>query len=209
MRRVPLQNQMHSKSIQNLIKTFSKLPSIGPRQASRMAFSVIKWPEEEVEKFAQNLIDLKKNIKICKSCFASFEMSDSDICKICSNPQRLQNIICAVEKEMEMNQIENSGFFKGVYHIIGNVDIMDKKTTPPTVRKLIEKITDLKKDFEEVEIVLATNPTAEGDALAEYLKQKTAPLGVKTSFLGRGLATGGELEYLDRETIASAFLNRK
>lgn len=200
---------MHSKSIQNLIKTFSKLPAIGPRQASRMAFAVIKWPEEEVQKFAQNLIDLKKNIKICKSCFASFEMSDLDICKICSHPQRLQNIICAVEKETEMNQIENAGFFNGVYHITGNIDILDKKIIPLSVQKLIEKITDLKKNFQEVELVLATNPTAEGDALAEYLKQKVSPIGVKISFLGRGLATGGELEYLDRETISNAFLNRK
>lgn len=202
-------NLMHSKSIKNLINTFSKLPSIGPRQASRIVFALIKWPEDEVEKFAQSLAELKKNVTFCASCFASFERSDSNVCKICSGPQRLKNTICVLEKDIEMSQIENAGFFNGVYHIVGNIDILNKKIVPTTVQKLIERIEALKNDHKEIEIVLATNPSAEGDATAIYLKQKIDPLGVKITFLGRGLSTGGELEYLDRETITNAFQNRK
>jgi len=199
---------MFSRSIQNLIDSLAKLPSIGPRQAARIVFYILKKPEV-AEKIAQDLLNMKKNVRLCKECFLSYEDKNDELCHICQNTSRKKNIICVLEKELEIDNIEKTGIFQGVYHIVGeNLDILKKEETPKSIKRLLERIEALKKDGVEAEIIIATNPTTEGDAMMMYLERKLKPLDVKITKLGRGLATGGELEYADSETITSAFSNR-
>ena len=206
---------MYSKPIKNLIDDFSKLPSIGPRQATRIVFSLLKKQDDFVKKFALDLIDLKKNIKLCSDCFLSYENEEGKmLCHICSNPKREKTTICVIQKEIEVENIEKTGLFNGVYHIIGeDINILEKDNSPLSLTKLIEKIEKLKIYKNEsgdrnIEVILATNPTTEGDSVLMYLTQKLRPLNIKISSLGRGLSSGGELEYTDQTTLSHAFKNR-
>jgi len=205
---------MYSKPIKNLIDDFAKLPSIGPRQAARIVFSLLSKQGDFIDKFSSDLLEFKNNIKLCQNCFLSYENKEEEICHICKNPKRKKTIICVIQKEIEVANIEKTGLFNGVYHIIGeNMDIFDKNLNPPSIKKLLERINNLKNklkenEHEKIEIILATNPTTEGDAILMYLEQKLRPLNIKISSLGRGLSSGGELEYTDQETLSHAFRNR-
>jgi len=201
---------MYSKPIKNLIDDFAKLPSIGPRQATRIVFSLLKKQDDLVRKFAQDLIELKKNIKLCQECFLSYENEEGKTtCHICSNPKRDKNTICVIQKEIEVENIEKTGMFNGVYHLVGeDVNVLEKGSIPFSVKKLLERIKNSKDGSENIEIILATNPTTEGDSVMMYLKELLKPLDVKVSSLGRGLASGGELEYADQNTLSHAFKNR-
>jgi len=202
---------MYPKQIKNLIEDFTKLPSIGPRQATRMAFSLLKKPESFIKKFTDDLNAIKNEIAFCSECFLTHEKRENEIsCVFCLNPKRDKNLICVIQKELEVSNIEKSGVFNGVYHVLGeDVDIMDKEDMPLRIKSLLEKISSKSMDGKEkVELILATNPTTEGDVLLMYLKQKLEPLNVKISTLGRGLSSGGELEYADQNTITHAFKNR-
>jgi recombination protein RecR len=206
---------MYSKPIKNLIDDFAKLPSIGPRQATRIVFSLLKKQGDFVQKFSSDLLNLKKNIKLCQNCFLSYENENGKTtCHICSNPKREKTTICIIQKEIEVANIERTGLFNGMYHIIGeDINIFESNITSLSIKKLIEKINNLKNQLDEsdhkkIEIILATNPTTEGDAVLMYLEQKLLPLNIKLSSLGRGLSSGGELEYTDQNTLSHAFKNR-
>jgi len=206
---------MYSKPIKNLIDDFAKLPSIGPRQATRIVFSLLKKQDDFVRKFALDLIDLKKNIKLCSICFLSYENTEGKThCHICSNQQRDKTTICVIQKEIEVENIEKTGLFKGVYHVIGeDINVLEKDINPLSIAKLLEKINKLKLEPGEnvnknIEVILATNPTTEGDSVLLYLEQQLRPLNIKVSSLGRGLSSGGELEYTDQNTLSHAFKNR-
>ncbi len=207
---------MISKSIQNAIERLAKLPGIGPRHAARIAFYLLKESKKEVENFADHLKALKERVRTCPVCFLSFEpvRQDQKACDICTNLKRSKTAICVVEKETDVEAIEKTGLFKGVYHVVGeNVDTLDK-TTSASVKRLLDRIAYIKKQLTakkqpEMEVILATNATTEGEALSSYLKKLIKPLGVNISRLGRGLSSGTELEYADQHTLASAFENRK
>ncbi len=203
---------MYSKSIQNLIESLSKLPSIGPRQASRIVFYLLKKPDDEIKSFSENLLSLKQNVKLCPECFLSYEADGAKKgCDICLSHKRLKTKICVLQKEVEINNIENTGIFDGVYHIIGeDINMLnDEKQTETSIKKLIERIKNLKNQNQnDIEVILATNPTTEGTAMLMYLNQKLKPLDIKITVLGRGLSSGNELEYADQETINNAFLGR-
>ena len=204
---------MYSPSIQKLIKAFSKLPTVGPRTASRFVFHLINCPEREREEMLQLLKELKGKVKTCSFCSKTFEPKKNDqaLCPICSDKNRNQKKICVVEKEIDLGAIEKTGQFKGLYFILGSLTSAlekeaDKQKREKRLRRLIERI---KKDGIE-EIILALNPTTDGQNTVLWLKRQLGASGVKKiSQLARGLPVGGELEYADEETLTSAIKGRK
>lgn len=164
---------------------------------------------------ARDITVLKEKIALCPVCLAGFEKeNDTKTCAICADAKRIKTTLCVVERESDIDPIEKTGIFKGTYHVIGeNVDVLEK-TTLASVTQLLDRIAYIKKQLPQekqknMEIVLAMNATVEGDALALYLTKLIAPLEVAVHRLGRGLASGAELEYADQQTLINALENRK
>jgi len=204
---------MESPSIRKLIDLFSNFPTVGPRTASRFVSYLIDLNNEEVEEIIKALSSLKKNVKICQLCFKPFEPSagsgqNLEICEICSSPVRDKSLLCIVAKETDLIPIEKTKKYQGLYFVLGGTISRLRKEDIQKLRtkELEERI---KKDSLIQEIILATNPNSEGEATALYLERILKPFGKKITRLGRGLPTGGELEYADGETLSSALENRK
>lgn len=191
-------------SIQKLIKQFSKFPTVGPRTAARFVFYLLRLPKQEIENLIKAISDLQESIKICRFCFKSFE-GEGEACEICSNPGRDNGLLCVVEKEVDLLSIEKTGKYRGLYFILGS---LISHFGEEAAKEL--PIANLKQRVQQDcrEIILAVNPTVEGEATALYLKKILQPLGKKISQLGRGLPIGGELEYADEETLSSALQRR-
>jgi len=210
---------MFSSVIEKLIKIFSKFPTIGPRTASRFVFYLIKMPKEEFDDFIETLKTLKSSIKLCLFCFNPFENSENNnLCPICRNPSRDKTMLCIVEKENDLISIEKTKKYQGLYFILGGTVSRFKKEDMEKIRinQLLKRIENPeefgldKTRFEE--IIIATNPTVEGEATALFLERKLSKLrkqGLKITRLGKGLPVGGELEYADEETLKNAFEGRK
>jgi len=198
---------MYPNSIKNLVEILSQLPSIGKRQALRLVFYLIRNKEIR-RQFLLKLTELEKNVKTCNQCFLPFENS-GNLCNICSNPSRSQDIICIVEKETDVFSIEQTNFFKGTYHILGHLIDPSNIESYNTIRlDILEKrIKKLPHHLAE-EILIAVNPTTEGDLTAMYLERKLKNLAKKITRIGRGLPTGGEIEFADEETLKNALFNR-
>ncbi|XOB41717.1 MAG: recombination mediator RecR [Candidatus Nealsonbacteria bacterium] len=228
---------MYPKSIQKLIDIFSKFPTVGPRTAARFVFYLIKKPEKEINDLIKSISNLKESVKICSFCFNSFEIGTREIsppaeaatvlCPICQDASRDRTLVCVIEKETDLISIEKIKKYKGLYFILGGMvsklrkeDI--KKATLQGVshfvpyrriKELEERIKNPrtfglpKTDFKE--IIIAINPTEEGEATALYLERFLKPLNKKITRLGRGLPVGGELEYADEETLSSALESRR
>ncbi len=201
---------MLSPSIEQLIKIFSRFPTIGPKTASRFAFYLMEASDEEIENLIQAIENLKKKIKICPLCFRAFENGSLELCSICENPARKKDLLCVVEKEIDLEAIEKTGVFKGLYFILGAVlPVLKKEKEPnPLEEKVALLFERVSKDGIE-EIVLALNPTLEGQNTVLWLKRKLEPLAIKITQLAKGMPLGGELEYADEETITSALEGRK
>lgn len=208
---------MYPQSIQKLIDRFSKFPTIGPRTAARFVFYLIGLPKKEIEELISLISDLKKKVLRCKFCFFPFE-NGGNLCKVCSDPTRDRSILCIVEKEQDLISIEKTKKYNGLYFILGgNVSTLKKEEIKKLrIKELKERILNPRKfgilETSPIlfkEIILATNPTTEGEATALYLERFLKPLNIKISRLGRGMPIGGELEYADEETIRSALEGRK
>jgi len=205
---------MYPHSIQKLIDLFSKLPTVGPRTASRFVFYLVGKSKEDVDKLVAAILDLKKNVKLCKLCFNPFE-GEGELCEICSNPARDKSLLCIIEKETDLLVIEKTKKYKGLYFILGGQVSTFKKADIEKLRT--KELEERVKNHPEIkEIIIATNPTTEGEATALYLERLLKPLNlpagrqvIKTTRLGRGLPVGGELEYADEETLGSALEGRK
>jgi len=192
---------MFPKSFQKLINHFSSLPSIGPKLAERLVLYLWKQDEKKLEDFGEDLKALKKNIKFCKNCF---NIAENDLCDICSDKKRDQGLLCVVEEPLDIIALEKTKKFTGIYHVLGGV------ITAQNNQEL--KINELKNRLKKGnirEVILATNPTTEGEATALYLARFIKPLEIKTSRLARGLPTGGDIEYADEATLAGAIEGRK
>jgi recombination protein RecR len=201
---------MYSPTIQKLIELFSKFPTVGPRTAARFVFYLTRLPKEKVDELLKAIEELKTKIKICPLCFNSFEGTE-ELCPICQDPRRDKNIICLVEKEVDLEAIEKTGKFKGLYFVLGGtISGLEKEKEKERIEERVEKLENRIKENSEIkELILALNPTTEGQSTALWLQRKLKNLGIKITQLGRGLPVGGELEYADEETLSSALESRK
>jgi recombination protein RecR len=197
---------MYPKTIQRLIEIFSKFPTVGQRTATRFVFYLIKRDKKEIEELSKAILDLKEKIKFCKSCFKPFE-GEGEICEICSDKTRDRSLLCLVEKETDLEAIEKTKKYKGLYFVLGGPVSAIKKEELKKLR--IKELEERLKDKRIKEIIIATSLTTEGEALALFLERKLKNSGKKITKLGRGLPTGGELEYADEETLSSALESRR
>ena len=194
----------YSPSIEKLIESFEKLPSIGNKTAARLAFYMLDRPDEEVKEFVSAIINAKKNLKYCSKCF---NISDTDPCTICSNPKRDESIICVVEDVKDVVAMERTHEFKGVYHVLhGSISPMNG--IGPDEIKIKELLSRLM-EGKVKEVILATNPRVEGEATAMYISKLIKPLGIKTTRIAHGIPVGGDLEYTDEITLSKALEGRR
>ena len=193
----------YSPSIEKLIESFEKLPSIGNKTAVRLAFYMINAPESVSEEFIKSIQDAKKNLKFCSKCY---QLSDTDPCSICGDPKRDQSKICVVEDVKDVIAIEKIHEYKGLYHVLhGCISPMDG--VGPDDIKIKELLSRLMSG-EVKEVILATNPKVEGEATAMYISKLIKPMGIKTTRLAHGIPVGGDLEYTDEFTLGKAFEGR-
>jgi recombination protein RecR len=200
---------MLPQPLKNLIEQLSKLPEIGPRAATRLAFFMLNQPESYLKNLAKAIEELKLKTKICKNCF---NLTSNTICSICQDTKREKSIICVVEDILDIIPIERTRRYAGTYHILGGLIAPVEGLTPDKLRikELTERIKQLQKNSKAaIEIILALNPTTEGDTTALYLERTLKPLGIKITRLGRGLSTGSDLEYTDETTLINALIGRR
>ena len=194
----------YSPSIEKLIQSFEKLPSIGNKTAARLAFYILNASEEETNEFVSSIINAKKNLKYCTMCY---NLSDTDPCSICGNPKRDQSQICVVEDVRDIIAMERTHEFKGVYHVLhGSISPMNG--IGPDDIKIKELLARLM-DGQVKEVILATNPRVEGEATAMYLSKLIKPLGVSVTRIAHGIPVGGDLEYTDEITLTKALEGRR
>lgn len=192
-----------SPSIEKLIESFEKLPSIGNKTAIRLAFYMLNTSEEQANEFVKSIQDARKNLKFCSKCF---NISDTDPCEICSNAKRDQSQICVVEDVKDVIAIEKIHEFKGLYHVLhGTISPMDG-IGPDDIR--IKELLSRLMDGTVKEVILATNPKVEGEATAMYISKLVKPMGVKVTRLAHGIPVGGDLEYTDEFTLGKALEGR-
>ena len=194
----------YSEPIDRLINEFSKLPGVGRKTAQRLAFHVINMSENDVMGLSKALIDVKQEIKYCSVCC---NISDSDICPICSNNHRDSSTICVVEDPRDVAAMERTKDFNGKYHVLNGV-ISPLDGVGPEMLNIKELIGRLGDGIVK-EIIMATNPTIEGEATAMYISRLVKPMGIKVTRIAHGLPVGGDLEYADDVTISKALEGRR
>lgn len=195
---------MYAESIDNLITELSKLPGIGPKTAQRLAFHILKGPASEATKLAEAIARAKEVMRFCKVCY---NITDKEICAICSDPQRDEAMLIIVEEPKDIISIEKTGEYKGKYHVLqGAISPIDG-VGPEELR--IKELLDRLKNSSVKEIILATNPNVEGEATAMYVARLLKPLGLKVTRIASGLPVGADLEYADEVTLSRALEGRK
>ncbi len=196
----------YPKPLARLVGEFEKLPGIGPKSAQRLAFYVMRLPEEETRALAEALTTIKASIRFCRLCH---NYSEGEICDICADSRRDHTRICAVAEPRDLIAMEKTGEFKGVYHVLQGVisplnGIMPDKLR---IKELEQRVGEAKPPIEEV--ILATNPTVEGDTTSMYIAQRLKPLGVKVTRIAHGMPVGGDLDYADQATLIQAYEYRR
>jgi recombination protein RecR len=197
-------NQLYSsKLLENAVNEFSKLPGIGMKTALRLALYLLKQDEDSVRQFGQAMIQLRSEVRYCRECH---NLSDTDVCEICSNTRRDHSIVCVVETVRDVMSIENTMQYQGVYHVLGGIISPMDGIGPAdlTIESLEQKVASGKAS----EIILALSATMEGDTTNFYIYRKVKHLPVIVSTLARGLAVGDELEYADQVTLGRSIVNR-
>ncbi len=194
----------YSPSIEKLIESFEKLPSIGHKTATRLAFHMLNLNEESTKEFINSIIEAKKNLKYCSKCF---NITETDPCPICSSPKRDQSTICVVEDVKDVVAMEKTHEFKGVYHVLhGSISPMNG-IGPDDIK--IKELLERLRDTDVKEIIIATNPRVEGEATAIYLSKLIKPIGIKVTRIAHGIPVGGDLEYTDEVTLSKALEGRR
>lgn len=191
------------KPVQNLIEAFERLPGIGPKTAQRLTYYLLHAPKEEAEILAKSALEMKEKTILCSICF---NIGEKDPCQICDDTSRDQEVIAIVEDPLDVLALEKSGY-KGLYHVLHGV-IAPMDNIGPEQLHIKELLPRLKNEKIK-EIILATNPTMEGEATAMYIQRLISPLGIKITRLARGLPVGGDLEYADETTLSRALEGRK
>ena len=197
---------MLPKSVQNLIDELSRLPGIGPKSAARLAFYLLSKPDTEVKGLGTAFLKLSENLKNCRKCF---NVSEDEICKICSDSRRDSKIIAVVEEPLDVIALEKSAGFVGLYHVLGGSISPIDGIGPEQLR--IKSLIDRLIDGEIIEIILATNPDFEGEATAVYIKDQINQnnIEIKVTRIARGLPVGGDLEYADEVTLKRSLEGRR
>lgn len=187
-----------------LAEQFAKLPGIGKKSAMRLAFHILNSSEADAQKFADAIINAKKLVKYCKVCQ---NITDTEVCSVCSNPKRDTSVICVTESPKDVISIEKTGEYHGLYHVLhGAISPMDN--IGPQDIKIPELLSRLN-DENIKEVIMATNPTIEGEATAMYIARLIKPLGIKVTRIAHGIPVGGDLEYADEITLTRAMEGRR
>ncbi len=191
-----------SKALDELIEAFSSLPGIGKKSAARLAFHLLKKPLEDSEEIAKRIINARRKLKACSVCG---NLAEVDLCDICADKSRSKSLICVVEEPSDVSAIESTNEFRGSYHVLGGVLSPLDGIGPENLN-----IDSLKSRLKEgiAEIILATNPSTEGEATATYLTSVLKRKGIRITRIARGLPAGGSLEFADKTTLARALENR-
>ena len=192
--------------VQNLVDAFSRLPGIGPKTASRLTFYLLRAPEDLALSLSQALVSIKADTGLCEVCF-NITRKDRPICEVCSSELRDRQVLCVVEEPLDVLAIEKTAGYNGLYHVLHGVLSPIEGIGPEDlkIKELYERLQA--NDF--LEVILATNPSMEGDATAMYLHEHIAPIGIRVTRLARGLPVGGDLEYADQNTLLRALSGRQ
>jgi recombination protein RecR len=195
---------VYTETLNKLIEEFGKLPGIGPKTAERLAFHILKAEAPEALALADAIRDVKTRIKRCRTCW---NLSEADVCQICSDPRRDKSLICVVEQPRDVISLEKTGACKWLYHVLGGhiAPLEGVEAGDLTIRQLVERV----RAGGVREIVMATNPNLEGDGTSLYISSLLRPLGVKITRLARGLPSGGTIEYASGKILTDAILGRQ
>lgn len=189
--------------IENLIEELTKLPGIGRKTAQRLAFYILSMPDEEAKSIGRAIIEVKEKARFCRECF---NITDSELCEICSNPSRDKRKLCVVEEPSNISVLERTGVFKGLYHVLlGNISPLDGGNTDSVrLKELLERVTS---GVEEV--IIATNPNTRGELTAQYIRELLKPYPVKVTRIAYGLPMGSDIEFADEVTLGKALEGRR
>jgi recombination protein RecR len=194
----------YPRSLAKLIEELERLPSIGPKSAQRLALHLLRCPPEQVRTLASVLLEVLQQVKRCSICF---NYTEEDPCALCQDPRRDASLMCVVADPRDMIAIENTGEYRGRYHVLGGLISPMDGVMPEDLR--VKELLARLQDQPVQEIILALNPIAEGDVTAIYIARLVRPLGIRTTRLALGLPVGGDLDYVDQVTIARALEGRR
>jgi recombination protein RecR len=193
-----------AEPVSRLINEFSKLPGIGPKSAARLAYFILRGSKDEALALADAIVDVKERIGLCSSCF---NISESDPCPICTDPQRDRSVVCVVEEPLDVIALDRTGEYRGLYHVLhGAISPVDG-IGPDQIR--VRELIDRVREGQLEEVILATNPNIEGDATAMYIARQLVQFGVTVTRPASGLPVGGDLEYADEVTLGRALSGRR
>lgn len=195
---------MYEGPIQDLVDELSRLPGVGPKSAQRLAFHLVKAPQEEAVRLAQAIVRAKERIAFCRDCG---NVAEEELCRICANGARDATVICVVEEPKDVATIERSGVMKGRYHVLGGAISPLDGVGPEDLR--VQELLDRVERDGVTEVIIATNPNLEGNATAMYVAALLRPVGVRVTRLASGLPVGGDLEYADEVTLSQALEGRR
>jgi recombination protein RecR len=194
----------YAKPLARLVGELEKLPGIGPKSAQRLAFYLLRIPDDEARQLAESIIEVKERIGTCRVCF---NFTDQPVCDVCRSDRRDRSVLCVIAEPRDLMAMERTNEFTGEYHVLGGVISPMEGIGPEMlrVRELIERL----QDGQVREVILATNPTVEGDTTAMYLARLIKPFGVKVSKIAFGLPVGGDMDYADQATLIQALEGRR
>ncbi len=192
-----------AQPISRLIQELTKLPGIGEKTASRLAMHLLRTSKEDAQGLAKAILEVKENIRFCSRCF---NLTDEEPCRICQDPKRNQEVVCVVSNPEDLLALERSGGFRGLYHVLQGVLSPLEGIGPDDLR--VEELLSRLKGGEIKEVIVATNPSVEGEATAQYLSHVVKPLGVRVTRIARGVPMGGDLQYIDEITLNKSLENR-
>ena len=195
---------MYEGIVQDLIDALSRLPGVGPKSAQRIAFYLVQTEDEQAKELARILLEVKEKVRFCSVCG---NVSEHEFCNICRDPRRTKEAICVVEESKDVQAIEKTREFRGLYHVLGGAISPIDGIGPENLR--IKELMARLNDPEIKEVIIATDPNLEGEATATYLTRMLVPLGITVSRLASGLPVGGDLEYADEVTLGRAFEGRR
>ncbi len=198
-----MDQQYPSRLLEKAVGEFSRLPGIGRKTALRLVLHLLRQDTADVERFAETVADMRRNVKFCSVCH---NVSDTDVCPICSNHKRDRSTVCVVENVQDVMAVENTQQFNGLYHVLGGVISPMDGMGPGDIE--IDSLAARVAAGDISEVILALSPTMEGDATNFYISRKLAPYNVRLSVIARGIAVGDELEYADEVTLGRSLINR-